>query len=240
MNKNRFFITALIFIITVVITIFPVSAQNYGDFSLVLPDGYKSALKDEDKSHIADIVGMETDDLNNYFEVNSIEFFAVNSDNTSQIKLSVTEDDFSKKIVSFNNLDDKKITQLANSFFTASYKEVNEGVLIVKQNNCKFLKYEENLKDSGGEYTVTQFVTVNKGKTYILSVLYPKTDIGLADEFFNSFKLSNRDNNLNTVNKIIIIFAVFVFSVIIIFTLINIFKVYKKDSDTTHTIQENA
>ena len=226
MSSKRICFRVLFCVITMlfVLSVAYVSAEDYGDFSLQLPEGYKSSLKSESKSEIADIVGIEEKEIENYFSDGKLEFLAVDDDNTSQIKLSVLEDDFSKKIISFNNLDNERLLGLANSFFTGSYESVSKNTVVVNNNGNKYLKYKEKLEDSGGEYTVTQFITVCGSKTYRLSVSYTEKDgENLDTQIFKTFKIKEKDQ-VDILIKTVLIIAVLVFSVIIVSTVISIYK----------------
>jgi len=231
MNKKYFYSKFLLVFLVVlfICSTFFVSAKDYGDFSINLPKGYKYALKNDKKTEIADIVGVSKKEIENYFSDGKLEFLAVNSDNTSQIKLSVLEDDFSKKIVSFNNLDDNRLLQLANSFFTGSYDNVTANAKVVENNNHKYLKYSEKLTDSGGQYTVTQFITVYNGKIYRFSVSFTaKQGESFDNEIFKGFMLKEKNEN-SLVLKTVLIFGVLVFSAVIIFAIFGIVKTYKND-----------
>lgn len=237
MNKKYFYSKILLcFLVAILVlgSLF-VSAEDYGAFSINLPNGYKYALKSEKKSELADIVGVSENELESYFDKGKLELLAVNGDNTSQIKLSVLEDDFSKKIVSFNNLTDDRILLLANSFFSGSYEDVTENAKVIKKQNSKYLKYSERLNDSGGEYTVTQFITVYDGKTYRFSVSYTeKQGNDFGDKVFKDFKLKEKDE-ISPLLKTVLIFGVLVFSALIIFAAVGIFKSYKKDESVEHS-----
>ena len=231
MNKKYFYSKILLgfLVFLLVLGSFFVSAEDYGDFSLNLPNGYKYALKSDEKSEIADIVGLSEKELESYYDKGKLELLAVNSDNTSQIKLSVLEDDFSKKIVSFNNLTDDRLIVLANSFFSGSYEDVAANTKVIKSQNSKYLKYSEKLTDSGGEYTVTQFITVYDKKTYRFSVSYTaKQGENFDDEVFNGFKLKEKEE-APSIFKTLVIFGILVFSALIIFAAVGIFKSYKKE-----------
>ena len=240
MNKKGFYSKFLLTLLVVlfVFSSFFVCAQNYGDFSIKLPSGYKSALKNENKKEIADIVGVAEKELDSYFEDGKLEFLAVNSDNTSQIKLSVSADDFSEKIISFNNLDDEKLLGLANSFFTGPYESVSKNTVVVNSNGCKYLKHKEKLTDSGGEYTVTQFITVYDGKTYRLSVSYTDNDSKNFDnQILKNFEIKEKDN-ISPLLKVALTVAVLIFAAVIISTSISIFNTYKTEKDQEKLSEE--
>lgn len=222
MNKKLILgiITLLLTSIILFFSCISASAKSAEDFSITLPDEYITAFHDDNKSDIADAVGISADEVDDYFQKHNLKFLSVNKDNTSQIKLSVLEDDFSKKIISFNNLNNENILKLANSLFTGSYEQVSNGVKIVENNGIKFLKYKENLSDNGGEYTVTQYVTVYNSKTYRLSVFVTgEEQSDLSDTVFNSFSLKQNSDALSPLVKIFIIVGIVIFAVIIVLSI---------------------
>lgn len=222
MNK-KFTLSFLTFILVLVILsacCLCVFAKSADDYSITIPDEYTTAFLEDDKSKVADIVGISAEKVEDYFKKHGLKFLSVNKDNTSQVKLSVLEDEFSSKIVSFSNLDDDKILKLANSLFTGGYEQVSKGTKLVEKDGLKFLKFEEKLTDTGGEYIVTQYVTVYGGKTYRLSVFVTgEQQDGLTDKVFNSFVLNQNTDALPPLVKIFIIVGIVIFSVIIVLSI---------------------
>lgn len=222
MNKKLISVFATFVLISVIISLscFFVLAESGDDFSITLPDEYTTAFSDDDKSGVAELVGISAEEVDDYFEKHSLKFLSVNKDNTSQIKLSVLEDEFSSKIISFNNIDDDKILKLANSLFTGSYEQVSEGTQIVEKDGLKFLKFEENLADNGGEYTVTQYVTVYGSKAYRLSVFVTgEQEDDFSDTIFNGFVVKPNTDALPPLVKVFIIVGIVIFSIIIVLSI---------------------
>lgn len=108
---------------------------------------------------------MDDCEIVDYVNENNITYLAINRDNTKQIKRSETVDAFSKKVVDFNVLADDEIENLANEI---SGFENSKGEVVTAR-GYKLLKSELKTKDSGGEYVLTQFVTVKNSKKIILS-----------------------------------------------------------------------
>lgn len=194
-------------------------AQSDNEFQIEIPDGYITAFLADDKTEVANVIGITAKEVDDYFKNNYLEFLSVSEDNTSQIKLSVLADEFSSKIFSFNNLGDEQILKLANSLFTGSYEQVSDGAKIVRNNSVKFLKYEETLTDNGGEYTVTQYVTVYNGKTYRLSVFIGGQEKNLSDTVFESLTFNQLNEGLSPLTKIFIIVGIVIFAVIIVLSI---------------------
>lgn len=108
---------------------------------------------------------MDDCEIVDYVNENNITYLAINRDNTKQIKRSEIVDAFSQKVVDFNVLADDKIKNLANEI---SGFENSKGEVVTIR-GYKLLKSELKTEDSGGEYVLTQFVTVKNSKKIILS-----------------------------------------------------------------------
>lgn len=108
---------------------------------------------------------MDDCEIVDYVNENNITYLAINRDNTKQIKRSEIVDAFSQKVVDFNVLADDKIKDLANEI---SGFENSKGEVVTIR-GYKLLKSELKTSDSGGEYVLTQFVTVKNSKKIILS-----------------------------------------------------------------------
>jgi hypothetical protein len=108
---------------------------------------------------------MDAGEIKYYLSQNNITCLAINGDNTKQIKRSEITDAFSQKVVDFSVLEDSEILNLANQI---SGFENSKGQ-VVTVGDIKLLKTEVKTKDSGGEYVLTQFVTVKGGKKITLS-----------------------------------------------------------------------
>lgn len=108
---------------------------------------------------------MDDCEIVDYVNENNITYLAINRDNTKQIKRSEIVDAFSQKVVDFNVLADDKIKDLANEI---SGFENSKGEVVTIR-GYKLLKSELKTSDSGGEYVLTQFVTVKNAKKITLS-----------------------------------------------------------------------
>lgn len=133
----------------------------------------------------AETVGMKTDELANYCTENGIVYFAVNSDNTRQIRISVNETPFSQSVVNLSNLSDDKILSLMSDI--TGNDEIRGD--IVAGNGQKFVKTQVSASDSGGGYTVIQYITVAAKRTYVLS-FYTESgvDTDYAEELFKTYR----------------------------------------------------
>ena len=133
----------------------------------------------------AEIVGLDKDRLESYLEDNGIVYFAVDSDNTKQIRISVGESEFSGSVINLSNLSDDKITALMSDI-TGS-REIRGD--IVEKDGQKFVKTQISTSDSGGKYTVIQYITVAAKKNYVLSFYTSENeDTDYTETLFKTYK----------------------------------------------------
>lgn len=133
----------------------------------------------------AEIVGLDKDRLESYLEDNGIVYFAANSDNTKQVRISVGESEFSGSVINLSNLSDDKITALMPDI-TGS-REIRGD--IVEKDGQKFVKTQISTSDSGGKYTVIQYITVAAKKNYVLSFYTSENeDTDYTETLFKTYK----------------------------------------------------
>ena len=121
---------------------------------------------------LAKIFNMTEKELCNYCEQNNITFLAADKENARQIRKTEITDNFSKKIGSFSALEDSEILLLTGDI--SGFSDVKGEV--VAKNGKKYLKTEVKTKDSGGEYLLTQYVTVENSVKTVLS-FYTAKDV---------------------------------------------------------------
>lgn len=141
-------------------------------------------LSGENEKELAEILGIAEDELISYCRDNGIEYLAVNRDNTKQIRLSVKQTEFSSAVINFSNLSDENIAAVIPEIIGVS----NVKCETADKNGQKFAKILLSSSDSGGEYTVSQYITVANKKLFILSVCTAADkDIEYADKIFEGF-----------------------------------------------------
>lgn len=212
-------------VIIVLLTILnmTVSALGY-EYSITPSDNFTFAKQGDDLTQIAKKLNMTTDDLNKYFSDNKLIYLAVSDDVKSQIKISVTEDEFSKKVNDISLLDDNALNNFAKSLSSDSS--------IVTNNDRKFVLVNDTHKDSGGIYTVTQYITICDGKTFYFIGYNDGKDISKKiTSVFKTFTLNQQqsDSADNNVFSIVIIIGIVVFSMVAIIMLIGIIRLKIKD-----------
>lgn len=212
-------------VIIVLLTILnmTVSALGY-EYSITPSDNFTFAKQGDDLTKIAKKLNMTTDDLNKYFSDNKLIYLAVSDDVKSQIKISVTEDEFSKKVNDISLLDDNVLNNFAKSLSSDSS--------IVTNNDRKFVLVNDTHKDSGGIYTVTQYITICDGKTFYFIGYNDGKDISKEiTSVFKTFTLNQQqsDSADNNVFSIVIIIGIVVFSMVAIIMVIGIIRLKIKD-----------
>lgn len=164
-------------------------------------------------NYVSEILGMTETELKDYVKDNSITYLAVNKDNTKQIRKTEISDAFSKKIGNFFSLKDSEILELAEEL--TGFKDVKGAVF--EKGNKKFLKLELKTTDSGGEYYLTQYITVANSKKEILSFYTNSGEsTDYIEEFFSSqFKVSNSYTFLEVLSIIgIVLFSLLAATVV--------------------------
>lgn len=208
------FITALCLIFS-----FAVYAENK-DFSINAQDGFFSA--DKDKEKICEILGLSMDEFSNYCSENGIKYFAVNEDNSKQIRLSIKSTDFSNAVINISSFSDDKIVSLLPDM--VGIENVRGEVL--SKNGQKFAKVQLKSNDSGGEYILTEYITVADRKSYVLS-FYTAADAdnGYIEKTFDTFVSESFIADTaedSSVIGFILPFAVIIFAAVCVVILITI------------------
>lgn len=189
--------------------------------------------KGENAEKAAEIVGLDKDRLEGYCTENGIIYFAVNSDNTKQIRISVGVSEFSESVINLSNLSDDKITALMTDI-TGSRKIRGD---IVEREGQKFVKTQISTSDSGGEYTVIQYITVAAKKDYVLSFYTADSeDTDYTETLFKTYKSDDFNSNKSENNSYgyIILGAVILLCLVsayIIFTLIRDIKNERSETE---------
>ena len=212
-------------VIIVLLTILNMNVSALGyEYSITPSDNFTFAKQGDDLTQIAKKLNMTTDDLNKYFSDNKLIYLAVSDDVKSQIKISVTEDEFSKKVNDISLLDDNALNNFAKSLSSDSS--------IVTNNDRKFVLVNDTHKDSGGIYTVTQYITICDGKTFYFIGYNDGKDISKEmTSVFKTFTLNQQQSGSadNNVFSIVIIIGIVVFGLVAIIMVIGIIRLKIKD-----------
>ena len=114
---------------------------------------------------LCEALNMKAGDIKDYCEENHITYLAINANNTKQIKRTEFVDKFSQKTVDLSVIPDAEILKLSGEI--SGFPEAKGEV--VKQADLKFLKLRLESKDSGGNYTLTEYITIKEAKKVILA-----------------------------------------------------------------------
>ncbi len=212
-------------LIVILLALFSLSVNAVGyEYSITPNDTFCYAKRGDDLTQIAEKLNMTTDELNAYFNQNELIYLAVSDDNKSQIKLSVYQDGFSSVVNDISQLSDADLAEFANSFD-------ENGNNIVTNNGRKFVLVKHTRADSGGTYTVTQYITICNNKTFYFAGYNDGEDTSKEiTAAFESFKLSEikTEPKSNNIYPIIINVGVVVFGIIAIVMIIGIIKLKVK------------
>lgn len=186
-----------------------------------------------DNETIAEVIGMSEDELSDYIEENNIIYIGVNKDNSKQIRVTSHQTDFSNNIININGLSDDKINALLPDIIGIESARGD----IINIDGQKFIKTELRSNDSGGDYLLTEFITIADRKVFVLS-FYTNADkdteyIEKTFESYSSPYFVKEKNNENNTLLYIIVAAVVVFvaaSVLLVITIIKDIKRKKTDS----------
>ncbi len=146
----------IICILSVLLLVFCVTVSADEDFLVYGEDDIEFFCKTFD---------MDAGEIKYYFEQNNITYFAMNKDNTKQIKRIEFVDEFSQKAVDLSVLNDDEILKLTGDI--SGFPDAKGEV--VKHAGLKFLKLRLESKDSGGNYTLTEYITVKEAKKVVLA-----------------------------------------------------------------------
>ena len=228
--KVLFIVTAIISVLLFSTTVCAAQKEFYLSVEknfIVVNAGDKSCKK------AAKAVGMTERELRDYFEKNGVLLFAVTPDNSSQIRLSYYENDFSKLAQDISSLDEEGIGMLAKAI---DKDETPEYDTVKNNSGEKFLKFTDFMKDSGGEYTVTQYVTVKNEKVYQLSCYTPgKTVPNSIEKTFKNFKITSygKQNNASVLQTLLLILSIAVFLTLAVLMSVGIVSSLKKEKNKT-------
>lgn len=207
--KFKFFCAAALCLLLIV----PVSAAQ-PEYTFRPPDGFIFADASDDKTKLADALGLTADELNRLYDKQNILFAAVSSDRTTQLRLLKTANAFSERCVSFSRLSDTELNELAPQLAGTLF---NNGGIVKGNDGTKYVRLTQSLHDSGGDYTVTEYLTVCNSTLYTFSVTADDTVTGADTEA--AFKsLTLRDAEKSSVGTGHTLYAVLAAAGIAVFT----------------------
>lgn len=208
------------------------------EYTISAGDNFISIEAGDDLNEVAQKLNMTTKELNDHFNQTGLIYLAVSEDNQTQVKISAFSDNFSTKVEDISYLDKQGLS----TFVEAISEDADAPAQVIENNGRKFLCVKDTLTDSGGIYTVTQYVTICNNKTFYFAGYNPGEDT--SDEIktmFKSFNLKEitqqKDNTSNwgfDWKYFLINSGVVVFGVITILSIIGIVLNTHKNSKEKH------
>lgn len=221
-KKTVLFITVLCLLFS-----FTVSAAQE-TFSVKVSDEFYTI--DEDKEKVCEILGYSKAEFDSYCSENDIKFFAVNSDNTKQVKLSIITTDFSNAVINISNFTDDKITSLLPDMTGIE----NVKGEIIDKSGQKFALIQLRSSDSGGDFILREYITVADKKSYTLSFYMESgADDSFVSEIFETYTAKDfvsSESGLSAVSalKYILPIAVGLFAAVCIIIAVTIMRDIRK------------
>jgi hypothetical protein len=205
-----------------------VGAVGY-EYTINASDDFATAELTDDISALDEVAqrfNMDTTKLHDYFKQNGLIYLAVSADKQTQVKISAFSDNFSTTVADISYLDETGLTAFAN----AIREDDDSPAQLIENNGRKYLCVKDTLSDSGGVYTVTQYITICNNKTFYFSGYNPGEDTSSEiDAMFKSFRLQETDvDNITDKYFIWINCGVVLFGAVAIVSIIGIIRVKTK------------
>lgn len=201
---------------------FDISAASY-EYNLSPGEDFVCVSYGDDMTDIAQKLNMTADELNTYFSKNGLLYLAVSDDTSTQIRLSAFTDNFSSAVCDISHLNEEQLNEFMNSISDND----ETGCTLIENNGRKYVTVTNTLNDSGGVYTVTQYVTICDNKTFYLSCYNDGTETSeQVKNIFDKFSLNSvttEKNNLD-VTFVFIIAGILIFTALATVTVISIVK----------------
>lgn len=203
-----------------------VSAASY-EYTISPGTDFTSVQYGDDLSDISQKLNMTTDELNSYFSKNGLLYLAVSDDTKTQIRLSAFTDNFSSAVGDISQLDQEALAEFVN----AVSDDGDNTADIITNGDRKYICTKNTLKDSGGTYTVTQYITICSNKTFYFAGYNDGEDTSPEiKNAFESFYLTEKQEQTKdyTLPLIYIITGIIVFTVIAVIMIVGIIRNLKK------------
>lgn len=215
--------TRIFNIFIILITVLLLSAATVSqDFFIALGDEFVSVQSGDNLDTVSQKLSLTTAQLKSYFD-DGLLYLAVTDDGKTQIKISAYTNNFSSEVVDISNLDDQMLYKFADTIDDKSASPAT----IVSNRDRKYVCIKDVHKDSGGIYTVTQYVTICNKKTYHFVAYNDGEDTSdLINSAFESFEIANQQmpSSKYTPKLIIIMIGIVLFSIIAIVMVVGIIK----------------
>ena len=164
-------------------------------FDIEISNSYAVATDSDEVDTVAARLNTDEETVASYFRENALTLIAVSEDGETQIRISRFSDNFSSDVYDTENLTDKQVSEMI-SLYSSSY----DTATVIESDGRKFAKTVGLLKENGQvKYTVTQYVTVGGGRTYIITCYNSGNSTSKeVEDIFSTFKVENMTNSLNS------------------------------------------
>ena len=222
MRKKLYLLPVVIILIAVLC-----GFKGGNGFTIETDDDFAVATEEDDVKDVAKRLSISESEVKKYFSDNSLVFIAVSPDGKTQIRISCFSDEFSNDVYDTENLSDEQVSKMMSLYSTSA------GIVkVVESGGRKYAKTVQLLNDSGGEYTVTHYVTVASRKTYVISCYNP--GVGTSSEvkeIFSTFSandLSTEIKNYDTQKKWVMPAVIAAFTIVLVCVVGLCIKLYEK------------
>lgn len=218
----------LIAVVAVLLLLFTfnVSAASY-EYYIATDKSLTSVQYGDDLTTVSQKLNMSVDELNTYFNKNGLLYLAVSDDAKTQIKISAFTDNFSSAASDMAYLDDAGLSE----FISAVSDSADNPTATVTNNDRKYICVKNTLKDSGGVYTVTQYITICDSKTFYFAGYNEGEETSpVIQSAFESFTLNEvtAPQPNYTLYTVLIIVGIVLFSAVAVVMIIGIIKIKTK------------
>lgn len=203
-----------------------VNATSY-EYNISPGEDFTCVSYGDDMTDIAQKLNMTADELNAYFNKNGLLYLAVSDDTSTQIRLSAFTDNFSSTVCDISHLNEEQLNEFMNSISD----NVETDCTITDNNGRKYVTVTNTLNDSGGVYTVTQYVTICDSKTFYLSCYNNGTETSeQVKNIFNNFSLNSVTTEKSgfDIKFVFIVAGIVIFLGLAVVTVISIIRNHNK------------
>ncbi|MBO4433164.1 MAG: hypothetical protein J5852_06510 [Clostridia bacterium] len=164
--KKAILILSVFFLSFLILTGF----KGGNGFDIEIGNDYAVATEADKVDTVAARLNTDAAKVASYFKENAVSLIAVSADGGTQIRISRFSDNFSSSVYDTENLTDEQVSEMI-SLYSSSY----DTATVIESGGRKFAKTTGIIKEKDGkvDYTVTQYVTVGGGRTYIITCYNP-------------------------------------------------------------------
>jgi len=178
----------------------------------------------EDSKALSGIFKMTEKEIENYCKQNNIVYLSADNNNSRQIRITLYTSDFANSVVNISGMSDDKIIASAEDIVGTA--DIRGDV--INKNGQKFFKIQRPLKDSGGDYILTQYFTIAERQNIVLSFYNSlNVDIDYINPIFESYTSPLFINEIPKESKTLYYVIPAVAGVLLIASLFLGYSVYK-------------